>query len=65
MKKGEDYTGVAVVYFCHDGNNKYLLAKRGINCRDEHGTRDCGGGELEFNDSVENTLRKEIFEGMF
>lgn len=62
MKKGEDYTGIAIVYLCHDANNKYLLAKRSINCRDEHGTWDCGGGGLEFNDTIENTLKKEIAE---
>lgn len=62
MKKGEDYTGITVVYLCHDGNDKYLLAKRNMNCRDEHGRWDCGGGGLEFSDTVENTLKKEIAE---
>ena len=62
MKRGEDYTGVAVVYFCHDGNGNFLLNKRGVNCRDEHGTWDPGGGGIEFSDTVENSLRKEIKE---
>jgi ADP-ribose pyrophosphatase YjhB (NUDIX family) len=62
MKKGEDYTGVTIVYLCHDGNGNVLLAKRSTNCRDEHGTWDCGGGGLEFLDTVENTLKKEITE---
>ena len=62
MKRGEDYTGVAVVYFCHDGNGNFLLNKRGINCRDEHGTWDPGGGGIEFGDTVENSLKKEIKE---
>jgi 8-oxo-dGTP pyrophosphatase MutT (NUDIX family) len=62
MKKGEDYTGVTIVYLCHDGKGKYLLAKRSVNCRDEHGTWDCGGGGLEFSDTVLNTLKKEIQE---
>ena len=62
MKKGEDYTGISVVYLCHDGQGKYLLAKRGVNCRDEHGMWDCGGGGLEFGDTVLNTLQKEIAE---
>lgn len=48
MKKGEDYTGVSIVYLCHDGKGRYLLAKRSVNCRDEHGVWDCGGGGLEF-----------------
>lgn len=62
MKKGEDYTGISVVYLCHDGRGKYLLAKRSVNCRDEHGMWDCGGGGLEFGDTVLNTLQKEIAE---
>lgn len=62
LKKGEDYTGITVTYACHDGNGKYLLAKRSKNCRDEHGAWDFGGGGLEFGDTVEDTLRKEIKE---
>jgi 8-oxo-dGTP diphosphatase len=62
MKKGEDYTGVTVVYSCHDGNGNFLFNKRGVNCRDEQGKWDIGGGGLEFGDTIENTLRKEILE---
>jgi 8-oxo-dGTP diphosphatase len=62
MKKGEDYTGVTIVYLCHDGEGNILLNKRSTNCRDEHGTWDPGGGGLEFGDTVEDTLRKEITE---
>lgn len=62
MKKGEDFTGITVVYFCHDGSGNVLLSKRGENSRDEKGTWDPGGGGLEFLDTVENTLRKEILE---
>ena len=38
------------------------MAKRSVNCRDEQGTWDNGGGGLDFGDSVEETLRKEIRE---
>jgi 8-oxo-dGTP diphosphatase len=62
MKKGVDFTGVTIVYFCHDGAGSVLMAKRGPNCRDEHGAWDIGGGGLEFGDTVEDTLRKEIRE---
>jgi 8-oxo-dGTP diphosphatase len=62
MKKGEDFTGVTVVYLCHDGEGNILLSKRTTNCRDEHGNWDPGGGGLEFLDTVENTLSKEIKE---
>ena len=62
MKKGEDYTGICIVYLCHDGNGNYLFNKRSQQCRDEHGTWDCGGGGLDFEHSVLDTLKKEILE---
>jgi 8-oxo-dGTP pyrophosphatase MutT (NUDIX family) len=62
MDKGKDYTGISIVFLCHDGAGNILLSKRGIKCRDEQGTWDPGGGGLEFGDTVENTLKKEILE---
>jgi 8-oxo-dGTP diphosphatase len=62
MKKGQDFIGITVCNLCHDGKGNYLLNKRGLGCRDEHGTWDAGGGALEFGDTVENTLRREIGE---
>lgn len=62
MKKGEDYIGVSVSYFCHDGNGNFLMNKRSTACRDEHGRWDPGGGGIEFGHTVEETLRKEIAE---
>ncbi len=62
MQKGIDFIGNAVVYFCHDGKGNILLAKRSGNARDEQGRWDIGGGGVELNDTVENTLKKEIKE---
>ena len=62
MKKGEDFIGVCVTYFCHDGKGNFLFNKRGKNCRDENGRWDCGGGGLEFGDNVIDTVKKEIKE---
>ncbi|RJP43599.1 NUDIX domain-containing protein [Candidatus Parcubacteria bacterium] len=62
MLKGTDYPGVSIVYFCHDGEGSFVLAKRSKNARDEHGRWDIGGGGLEFGVTVEETLRKEIKE---
>ena len=38
------------------------MAKRSQNARDEQGRWDIGAGGLEYEDSVEDTLRKEIKE---
>ena len=62
MKKGFDYPGITLVYFCHDGQGNVCMAKRSVNARDEHGRWDIGGGGLEFGDTVEQTLRREIKE---
>ena len=62
MIKGIDYIGVGVVYFCHDGQGNFVMAKLGQNSRDEKGLWDIGGGGMEFGDTPEVTLRKEIGE---
>ncbi len=62
FKKGEDYIGLTVVYFCHDGKGKILMAKRSSNSRDEQGKWDISGGGIEFGDTPEQTLRKEVME---
>jgi len=62
MKKGVDYPGVTIVYFCHDGRGNFVLSKRGQNCRDEHSRWDCGGGGLDLGVTIEETLKKEIME---
>ena len=62
MQKGIDYIGISVGYICHDGKGNYLMNKRSVNCRDEHGAWDFGGGALEVGDSVEDCLKKEIKE---
>lgn len=61
-RKGMDYTGVCIIFFCHDGKGNVLMNKRSQNCRDEQGRWDIGGGGLEFGETVENTLKSEIRE---
>lgn len=62
MKQGLDHIGVSVVYFCHDGQGNFVMAKRSQNARDEKGNWDIGGGGLDFGLTVEETLVKEIKE---
>ena len=62
LKKGVDYVGVCIVYFCHDDKGRFIMAKRNSNTRDEYGVWDISGGGLEFGDTIEETLKKEIRE---
>lgn len=62
LKKGIDYTGISIVFLCHDGKGNFLLQKRSKNCRDEHHCWDGGAGGLDFADTIEETLIKEIKE---
>lgn len=62
MQIGIDFTGVCVVFFCHDGQGKFIMAKRSQNSRDERGCWDIGGGGLEFGVSVLDCISKEVKE---
>lgn len=62
MKKGVDYTGVCVSFYCHDGKGNYLFHKRSEKCRDEHGRWDCGGGGLKFNEALLDGVKREVSE---
>ena len=62
MIKGIDYTGVTVSFFCHDGQGNYVMHKRGVNCRDEQGRWDFGGGGLKFNEQLLDAVKREISE---
>lgn len=50
------------MYFCHDGRGNVLMAKRSNKTRDEHGRWDIGGGGVEFDADVVETIHKEIWE---
>ncbi len=63
LRKGVDFIGVTMVFYCHDGEGNILLHKRSENCRDEHGRWDCGGGSMEFGEeSFESAVAREIEE---
>ncbi len=62
MKKGIDYIGVTVCFYCHDGKGNLLLQKRSHKCRDEQGMWDCGGGSMRFGETFEEAARREIKE---
>lgn len=60
MKPGVDYPGISVVFMCHDGEGNFVMAKRSLECRDEKGKWDIGGGKLDLFKVVEDMVREEI-----
>ncbi|MCF2528130.1 NUDIX domain-containing protein [Yinghuangia soli] len=53
---------VSCVFVCHDGAGRILLARRGPGARDEAGTWDCGAGALEFGETFEAAVTREVRE---
>jgi 8-oxo-dGTP pyrophosphatase MutT (NUDIX family) len=53
---------VSVVFVCSDGDGRLLLARRGPGARDEPGAWDCGAGALEFGETFEDAVRREVAE---
>jgi 8-oxo-dGTP pyrophosphatase MutT (NUDIX family) len=62
MIKGIDYTGITCGCICHDGNGKVLMGKRSKNCRDEQGAWEFGGGSMEFGETLEEHVSREVKE---
>jgi 8-oxo-dGTP diphosphatase len=62
MKRGVDYIGVGVgaVLVNHEG--KVFLSKRGKHARNEKGKWELPGGALEFGDTIEETIIREMKE---
>ena len=53
---------VSCVFVCHDGRGKILLARRSARARDEPGAWDCGAGALEFGETFEAAVTREVTE---
>ncbi len=62
MKKGFDYIGVTICFYCYDGKGKLLLQKRSKNCSDEQGRWDCGGAAVRFGETFERAVKRELKE---
>lgn len=62
LKRGVDYIGITCVFYCHDGKGNLLLHKRSNRCRDEIGKWDVGGGSMEFGETFEETVKREVSE---
>ena len=61
-RRGIDHIGVGVPCAIHDGKGRILLHKRGKNARDERGRWDVTGGAIEFGETIEEAVRREIKE---
>lgn len=62
LSPGIDYIGITTPFYCVDGKGHLLLHKRSQNCRDEQGRWDAGGGQLEFGETPEEGVLREIKE---
>ena len=62
MKPGIDYIGISAGFYCHDGHGNFVFHKRSQNCRDQQGTWDSGGGQIEFGEEPEEAMWRELKE---
>jgi 8-oxo-dGTP diphosphatase len=62
LRRGIDHIGVSVSFVIHDGEGNIMLHKRGANARDEQGRWDIGGGAIEFSESIDDAIAREIKE---
>lgn len=62
MRKGIDYIGVGIGAVILNKDEKIFLAKRGRKAKNEKGKWECPGGSLEFGESFENALIREMKE---
>jgi ADP-ribose pyrophosphatase YjhB (NUDIX family) len=62
LRRGIDHIGVSVSFIIHDGDGNIMLHKRGSQARDERGRWDVGGGALEFGESIDEAIKREIKE---
>lgn len=61
-RRGLDYIGVCCVFVCYDGKGNILYGKRSDKCRDEQGRWDMGAGAVEFGETFEEAVRREVKE---
>jgi ADP-ribose pyrophosphatase YjhB (NUDIX family) len=62
LRRGIDHIGVSVCAVIYDEGGRILLMKRGKGARDEHGRWDICGGALEFGESIDEAVRREVKE---
>jgi len=62
MKKGIDYIGVGVGGVIFNSGRRIFLARRGREVRNESGKWEFPGGAVEFGETIEHALQREVRE---
>lgn len=62
MKPGKDYIGVGVGAFIVNDRNEFLMLLRSKDSKVEPGTWMIPGGKVDFNEKMEDTVKREIME---
>lgn len=62
LRRGIDHIGVSACAVIYDDEGRILLMKRGPGARDEQGHWDICGGAIEFGESIDEAVRREVVE---
>ncbi len=62
MKQGIDYVGVGVGALIFDKHGKFFMTLRGPQAKNERGTWEIPGGSVEFGETLEHAIQREVFE---
>lgn len=62
LRRGIDHIGVSACAVVYDDQGRVLLMKRGLKARDEQGAWDNCGGAVEFGETIDEAIRREVME---
>ena len=62
MKQGVDYIGVAVGAMMFNEKDELFITKRSQNCKNERGHWEIPGGSVEYGESLEDAVKREVKE---
>ena len=62
MKKGIDYIGVSAGAMVFNDKGELFLSKRSQNCKNERGHWETPGGSVEFGETLEQAVKREMLE---